>query len=539
MLSLTFYGGANGIGGNKILLEDGDSRLFFDFGTDFAQRYHYFEEYLNPRPGLGLLDFLEMGLLPPLEGIYRRDLDPDGSILASYTSSPLYREVDVEGVLLSHAHLDHSGYISFLKGDIPIYSSAMTAFVAKAVQDSGKGDMEKEVCYLTPREHVFPKLGKDKQDGEGALRAANSKKVNARQRPFYLFDCNELTPGARRFWADTPGARDLDSRSPTPVEGIGPLRLRNFPLDHSVPGACAYAVETSLGWVVYTGDLRWHGRQGQLTRDFVQSASQLRPAVLIGEGTNAPQDADAPPGPCFTEEAVFAKALEAVRGTRGLVIADFGARNVERLLTFRETAGLTGRRLVILARDAYLLEAMGYLTPSIPNIAQDPLLAIYHDSKSNLDRWERGIRERHRAKLVTPQQIHQMQGDYVLCFSFFDINELPQVRPKEGSAYIYSSSEAHNEEQEMDVRRLQNWLRHFDIRGIGLPVKGEIPVEERGLHASGHASAAELVELIRGIHPRVFVPVHTENADYFVSGLAGSGIQVRVPQWGERMEFRQ
>ena len=31
MVSLTFYGGVDEIGGNKVLLEDGDVRFFFDF----------------------------------------------------------------------------------------------------------------------------------------------------------------------------------------------------------------------------------------------------------------------------------------------------------------------------------------------------------------------------------------------------------------------------------------------------------------------------------------------------------------------------
>jgi len=71
MPTITVYGGAGTIGGNKILLEDEGSRLFFDFGTTFATRDLYFEEYLNPRPGAGLMDLLEMDLLPPLEGLYR------------------------------------------------------------------------------------------------------------------------------------------------------------------------------------------------------------------------------------------------------------------------------------------------------------------------------------------------------------------------------------------------------------------------------------------------------------------------------------
>ena len=32
MVNLTVYGGVDEIGGNKVLLEDGDVRVFFDFG---------------------------------------------------------------------------------------------------------------------------------------------------------------------------------------------------------------------------------------------------------------------------------------------------------------------------------------------------------------------------------------------------------------------------------------------------------------------------------------------------------------------------
>ena len=164
MTSITVYGGARSIGGNKILLEDGDTRLFFDFGTSFKVREQYFEEYLKPRPGAGLLDLLEMQytndqgiyfgpLLPRLEGIYRSDLIPPGGVWERYRDRPGYAAIDhVDAVLVSHAHIDHTGYISFLREDIPIYSTAMTAFIAKSMQDSGIAELEKEVCYFAPRE---------------------------------------------------------------------------------------------------------------------------------------------------------------------------------------------------------------------------------------------------------------------------------------------------------------------------------------------------------------------------------------------------
>ena len=74
MTSLTFYGGVGEIGGNKILLEDKDTKIFLDFGKGFGRRAKFFEEYLNPRTANGIVDFLTMGLVPDIKGVYRDDL---------------------------------------------------------------------------------------------------------------------------------------------------------------------------------------------------------------------------------------------------------------------------------------------------------------------------------------------------------------------------------------------------------------------------------------------------------------------------------
>jgi len=249
-----------------------------------------------------------------------------------------------------------------------------------------------------------------------------------------------------------------------------------------------------------------------------------------------------------TEEEVYTKALETAKEARALVIADFGPRNVERLLIFRQVAEETNRCLVIMAKDAYLLKAMRYVSPEVPQIESDRVIRIYEDVKGQLDRWEREIRHEYQAKLVTAEEIRNSQDSYILCFSFFDINELPDIMPQKGSIYIYSSSEAHNEEQAMDFRRLHNWLKHFGIRAVGLPVQqddGEwvIPPNERGLHASGHASGPELLDLIRNIAPKTLIPIHTEitredkDPMYFARNLEGTGIEVRLPEYGKEMRF--
>jgi len=389
-VSLSFYGGVEEIGGNKILLTDGKTRLFFDFGTSFDRRYHYFEEYLKPRPGVGMLDMLEMELVPPLRGIYREDIAPK-EVLSRFET---IGDFHIDGLLLSHAHIDHSGYISFLREDIPIYCTAMSAFIAKVVQDSAPLDIEKEVCYSNPRVMLN---GYRMPDRKGQLR----------QRPFCFIDTDSFSAEAEEFWNRSPmKTKKIDPSVQILDRGyVGTLPMRYFPVDHSIPGACSFAVETSLGWVAYTGDLRLHGPKGAQTRRAVEEMAALHPQILICEGTRAGEECGA------GEEQVHSTALKYIREAEGqMVIADFGPRNVDRLSIFRAIAEETHRRLVILAKDAFLLKGMGYISDEAINLEDDPDILIYSDIKAMQGNWEKGVRKSYSGKRITADEIHAHPG---------------------------------------------------------------------------------------------------------------------------------
>ncbi len=513
-LTITIYGGAGEIGGNKILLEDRDTRVFLDFGMSLGTRGLYYEDFLAPRPGLGILDPLVMGLLPPLKGLYRNDLIPASEVWERVRDHPHSREIpEVHGVLLTHAHLDHSGAIPFLQETIPIHATRLTAFLAKAMQDVGGPDFEREVTYLTPRHPTE----------EGVL--AVEKSGRSIQRPFAFVDGAPVRPEALGFWAASPAkTRRLEPAASTPAGRVGSLPVRYFYVDHSIFGACAFAVETSIGWVVYTGDLRLHGTHGELTEAFVREAAALRPAVLLCEGTNAGKETQ------IGEGQVYENALDLLREARGIVIADFGPRNIERLLTFYWIAQKIGRSLVILAKDQYLLDAVRLAGAGPWKLDEMADALIYDERKVSKSAVEDRVRERYAARMLPPEEVRRDPERYLLCLSFYDIKHLIDIDPPPGGLYVYSSSEPYGEEQRIDQNRLRNWLGRFQLRPLGFD-------GGQGLHASGHAGGADLLRVVRGIGPRVLIPVHTQDPDFYSDWLATTETHVMIPQPGVPIPF--
>jgi len=188
-VAVTVFGGAGEIGGNQIRIQDRDACIWLDFGCPMSRRSRFYDSFAGPRATLGMHDLLALGLVPELPGLYRRDLLLPGRSALSQGEPPV-------AILLSHCHFDHSGYISLLDTGIPVYSSALTALLAKATQDTAADDMESEVVYTI-----------DREERQGLLAASHYRKSPAKTRRWIGF--GRPQPSVREFWGAIPGARGI------------------------------------------------------------------------------------------------------------------------------------------------------------------------------------------------------------------------------------------------------------------------------------------------------------------------------------------
>ena len=245
MVNIDFYGGVDEIGGNKILVGSNSASFFLDFGMSFNKANDYFSEFLQPRKSNGIMDFIEMGLLPKIKGIYREDY-----LRHSGLDSP--EKPSINGILLSHAHMDHSAYIHHLRHDIPLYMTKDSQLILKVLEDTSSVSFGETLEY----KKTFYYTAKKNADGYKRLSGKDGRME-----------------------------RELNIVEPYKNFEIGDFTIKSAPVDHSLPGASAFLMENNEETVVYTGDLRFHGRKPEITNKFVKEAKKSNPKVLISEGT--------------------------------------------------------------------------------------------------------------------------------------------------------------------------------------------------------------------------------------------------------------
>lgn len=418
----------------------------------FGRRGKYFEEFLTPRAANGIGDFLELNLIPNVGGIYREDLLKQQGIKTEKTN--------VQGVLLSHAHADHANYISFLHEDIPIYCGKTCKYILEAVKEQSRREIENEVLDYKKR------------------------------------------PAFKSTYKDPPIERIFNTFRTGDKIKIDNLEIEPVHADHSVPGAYGFIIHTSEGPVIYTGDLRLHGRHSHLTEDFIEKSKQERPIAMITEGTriNSGRTNE-------SEERVYNKCKNNLEKNKKLSIVDFNFKDVDRFTTFYDIAKALNRKLVISFKHACYLERYHKDKKLQSPDSRDENILILKPKRMtgtymDEDYTDYYIKKRlNYPNIKTAEEIRKKPQDYILVLNFWYLNTLIDLKPDNGM-YIHSLSEPFNEEMEISYERMINWIMHFKMNFVQS-------------HCSGHINGADLMDMIKEINPKELYPIHTEKPELF------------------------
>jgi ribonuclease J len=137
--------------------------------------------------------------------------------------------------------------------------------------------------------------------------------------------------------------------------------------------------------------------------------------------------------------------------------------------------------------------------------------------RADYDKWERGYLD----DSICYKDVKDNQNEFMFFATNFDLKELIDIKPKEGSVYIKSVCEPFDIEMEVDWKRIENWINHFGM-------------DMNTTHVSGHASGPQLKEFVKTVKPKMVIPIHTQNAKMYdkwwsnVKLLEGSGESVEI-----------
>ena len=470
MTTLTFYGGVNEIGGNKILLEDKNTRVFLDFGISFSKERVYFE-WPELRPA-NIDDLFKTNVLPRFKNFYR------------FSQGKPF----VDAILLSHAHLDHYGYIPLVRKDIPVYTGRYTRDLIKIRNRTYNQTWDRKIGHL---------------------------------------EFKEIRTGKEVFIKD--------------------IAVDPFSVDHSVPGAHAFIIHTSAGTIVYTGDFRISGFMNVLTESFIEQLKNEDVKYMICEGTNLakePRVADKHKLP--SEKDVKKKTDYIVDKTDDLIIYDGSSVDLDRVRTVAEVAKKYGRRLVIESRLAYTLletERSGLLG-GLPGKG-DFLIYLNRLKKRGVDEFievfDEG-RKNHEKRMINDPELADdwfvwgpngrkkilRNPEEYLIYTTNGINMMIQFKPVDKDipgTYIYGKAEPYSEEQAFTYDRLRNWIK---LCGLKMEFA----------HTSGHCSPKQLSEILKEVCPEVLIPIHTEFPSLFLELIDEKATRIKLAKEGEKIEIK-
>ena len=274
----------------------------------------------------------------------------------------------------------------------------------------------------------------------------------------------------------------LVTHKPGDIVKAGCFQVEFIHVNHSIADACAFAVHTPVGTVVFTGDFKIDptAKDGMMDLARLGELGTQGVLALLADSTNVERSGYTP-----SENRVAEGLDRQFKNCDQRIIVTTFASNMHRIQSILATAQRYGRKVAVTGRSMEnmlkVAQELGYLKVKPGTIVD--LATIKSLPKNKI------------VIVSTGSQGENMSALYRMAF-----NTHKQVDITAGDRIIISASAIPGNEKA--VSKIINELYR----------KGADVVYEKseGLHASGHACQEEL-KIVHGlVKPKFFLPVHGE-----------------------------
>ncbi len=413
-IQLTVHRGTHEVGGTCIEVQCGSSRIILDVGLPlFNEDREAFDSSQLRR--MTKDELRTNGILPNVSGLFADGSPPDA-------------------ILLSHAHMDHTGLLGYSQETIPVYTSSGTSKMMLA----------------------------------GGVFAAQ---------------------------ISLPKERFQEMKPEVPIT-IGELTITGFPVDHSIYGCLAFLIEAGGKSILYTGDLRLHGRKPGMNRSLLEVLKQKKIDALLMEGTHF----GFPDGNHLNEYELEEEITKQIQQSESLVLASFSPQHVDRLVAFIRATKKTGRTFVADPYTAFILHLLQNEV-KLPQPEANGLIQVYvpkaYENSSHAGR-EKIIKKFQHAR-IEMETIQKNPEKYIMIFRDSMLGDFNNEFPSKTSC-LYS-----------------RWNGYLDQPGWKTVIE-KLNLTDGNLsdvHTSGHILSQDIVSFVKEINPETIIPVHTFEPEQF------------------------
>ncbi len=279
---------------------------------------------------------------------------------------------------------------------------------------------------------------------------------------------------------------------------LGSLTVTGIPVDHSAPDARALLAEADGQKLIYSGDLRAHGRTGFRFEKMLSDARLRDADWLLLEGTTL--GAGAGGHGLRSEQEVEEELVALATGKPGKLVAVVASgQNLDRLVSCYRAAKRSGRLLVIDPYQAYVLRQLAPLSDSIPQFGWEHVRVSFPPHQ--VERLKAAgmmdlAHEMGRAR-VSSNDLAAEAGRYLLC-----------ARGSFGTTKLLTHIGSGNVELVWSM-----WGGYWQRERCAMRTWAESEgVQAHFIHSGGHAWPEDLDRLKTALEPRALEIVHTAKA---------------------------